>query len=92
MSHDINIIGVISYFIMIAAYLVSLTIFMKIKSYDWLYYIYDKQFIINIFRLFVVKEFYLANFLVIGSTSLVDYGLIKLFDDDSSDLIAVNKL
>lgn len=44
------------------------------------------------FRLFVVKEFYLANLLVIGSTSLLDYGLIKLFDDDSSDLIAVNKL
>ena len=42
MSHDINIIGVISYFVMLAAYLVSLTIFMKIRSYDWLYYIYDK--------------------------------------------------
>ena len=42
MSHDINIIGFISYFVMLAAYLVSLTIFMKIRSYDWLYYIYDK--------------------------------------------------
>jgi hypothetical protein len=89
MSHDINLIGFISYFVMIAAYLVSLTIFMKIKSYDWLYYIYDKYDIELSFRLFVVKEFYLANLLVIGSTSLLDYGLIKIFDDESSYLIDI---
>ena len=33
----------------------------------------------------MVKEFYLANLLVIGSTSLLDYGLLKLFEKRYED-------